>query len=98
MTQTPLDRLKLAALQIAQWSAFINLLIIVYWLGAFFLYAEPRFLRPSEVFLGEFLEGYGDLMAKLFGDDTAVFFVSPTLWLILWITTGNPRFLPWNHK
>ena len=91
MTQTPLDRLKLASFQIAQWWALINALILVYAFVCGYLLG----VGPSQVFLGELVDGYFDWVRYLFGEDVYVLFISPVLWLILWITTGSPRFLPW---
>jgi len=93
MTQTPLDRLKVASFQIAQWWAFINAAIVVYAVVCGYLLD----LGPSEVFLGELIGEYADLIGDLFGD-AWILLASPVLWLILWITTGSPRFLPWKHK
>ena len=85
MTQTPLDRLKVATFQIAQWWAFINAVIVVYALTHMVLGHGA-----SDVFLGEAIKEYIKTMGGY-----GVFLVSPVLWLGLWIITGSAGFLPW---
>ena len=89
MTQTPLDRLKVATFQIAQWLAFINAAIVVYGFLAQLVFEEVLGYRSSEIFLYESILEYARAMG------VGILLVSPMLWLTLWIATGSPRFLPW---
>lgn len=93
MTQTPLDRLKVATFQIAQWWAFINAVIVVYGLLTYLVFYEVLGYRESEIFL---YEAFGDYAQGM--GDGVILLVSPVLWLGLWIITGSARFLPWKHK
>jgi hypothetical protein len=44
----------------------------------------------------QFISLYGGFLALLPGGEIVWgLALSPMIWLILWITTGKPRFLPW---
>ena len=44
----------------------------------------------------QFVSFYGGFLALLPGGEIVWgLALSPMIWLILWITTGKPRFLPW---
>lgn len=68
------------------WWAFLHAarIILVLLLGAFGI-AEPAWSQS-------FTEVYSDL----FLNNKMLFLsFSPAIWLLLWMTTGSPRILPW---
>ena len=95
MAETPLDRLKTAATQIASWAAFANA-VVIGTLIAMDVAALPYEATPKWVVsVGEFYGDFWNLFVSNDGRLYAAVACSPILWLILWITTGSPRFLPW---
>ena len=51
-------------------------------------------IQPEQIGLaGEVLEGYADFMDS----PVTAIGLSVAIWLVLWIVTGSPRFLPWRR-
>ena len=97
MTQTPLDRLKLASFLIAQWSAFLNAFLLL--CGLFLVgigYEQPP--QWYKLIFDFYQDGFKALGLYGTAAEFAMFAYSPAVWLILWIATGSPSILPWEKR
>ena len=95
MTQTPLDRLKLVSFQVAQWWAFINACCYLYVLLIMLLATYGDVPEWGYILFVEYIDFWDGVGLDKEWTRFMPMLFSPILWLILWITTGSPRFLPW---
>ena len=72
------------------WLAFTNAAVI----GLMLSLGVLGFSKQDLPTIASMVNVYKDLML---GSWTLAFGLSPFIWVVLWIVTGSPRFLPWKQ-
>lgn len=86
----------LALLQMAQWWAFLHALFVITFVPMVILTSKRGMFEDDPSLYELLASNYGNFLALLPGGEIAWgLALSPVLWLILWITTGRARILPW---
>ena len=69
------------------WWAFVNAILL---LAGFIDQMNSSLPIPTSE-LGRFVSDY----STIYQDEIILYALSPAIWLGLWLTTGNPKVLPW---
>ena len=69
------------------WWAFVNAILL---LEGFIDQMNSSLPIPTSE-LGRFVSDY----STIYQDEIILYALSPAIWLGLWLTTGNPKVLPW---
>ena len=83
-------------LQVSQWWAFFHALLILTFFPMVILTSKRGMFEEGPSLYEQFVSFYGGFLALVPGGEIVWgLALSPMIWIILWITTGKPRFLPW---
>ena len=69
------------------WWAFVHAILLL----AGFIDQMNSSLPITTSELGRFVSDY----STIYQDEIILYALSPAIWLGLWLTTGNPKVLPW---
>ena len=87
---------QLTLFQLTQWWAFLHFLFVMTFIPMVILTSKRGMFEDDPSLYELFVGIYGNFLALLPGGEIVWgLALSPALWLVLWITTGRARILPW---